>query len=261
MEKGDLVAMNESPLSAEAWYVLAESSGSLLAGNDRACAGSKTMITQFLDVAMNGSFDKPLTSTAANSAFACLDDWNAFYQYLYASSRLELLVKLNQALIAQVLIALRSVQGLLHEAERQMVQDSLAHCFHKVESEFDDQTALTHFTDIALALLDELKYPALASSLERAGALDDGGKFEVRDGDTRAAVRRIRGVTELSHPYCTAELASLQASLGWTPVRPVSLGGLYTRVAGSQIRPLIALLDRRGAPGCVRSPASVRVDA
>jgi hypothetical protein len=244
MEMGDLTALEESTFSAEAWYALADRSGSLLAGINRACAGTKKMITEFVDVAINGSYDKPLTSVEADRAFACVDDWGAFYQYLYASSRLELLIKLNQALTAQALIALQSVKDSLGEDERRMIQDGLAHCFHSVESAFDDRTTLTHFTAIALALLDELKYPAVASSLSQAGVLDAGGAFEVPLGDTGAAVRRIRVVTSLIYPYCSAELASLHASLGRAPVDPISLEDLYARVAGVGLKPLLASLER-----------------
>lgn len=244
MEMGDLTALEDSAFSAEVWYALADRSGSLLAGINRACAGTKKMITEFVDVAVNGSYDKPLTSVEAYRTFACVDDWGAFYQYLYASSRLELLIKLNQALTAQALIALQSVEASLDEDERRMVRDALAHCFHKVESAFDDRTTLTHFTTIALALLDELKYPAVASSLRQAGVLDAAGAFEVPLGDTGAAVRRIQVATKLIYPYCSAELASLHASLGRASVDPISLEDLYARVAGAGLEPLLALLER-----------------
>ena len=253
MERGDLAALDESQLTAQAWYELAENSGSLLAGTDRACAGSKAMITQFLDVAMNGAYDKPLTSAGATEAFASLDDWDGFYRYLYSSSRLELIVKLNQALIAQALIALQSAPGSLHEDGRRMGRDCLSHCYHMAECSFDDRTTLTHFTAIALALLDELKLPGIAVALQNAGLLDEGGRFELGAGDSSAVGRRIHAITELIYPYCRAELVGVNAALEWADPDPVSIDDLYTRVAGAEIRPLMALLERTSALSVARA--------
>ena len=244
MERGNLAALETAPMSAAALYDLADSSGSLLAGTDRACAGSKHLIVQFLDVAMNGAYTQALTSADAQRALSCIDDWNTFYQYLYASSRLELLIKLNQALCAQLLVMLLSDPGTLSEVERQHLQASLARCYFKVKSPLDDSTVLRNFIQIALALLDELAYPAVQASLMRASLLPNGDWGLPTDTTRKSvAAQRIRQSTQLIYPFCDAELNSLNKSLGRHSAARISMDDLYHRLGGPEISALLTLLE------------------
>lgn len=254
MEQGDLAAAGAEPLSAAAWYELAERSGSLLAGDDRACAGSKAMITQYLDASMNGVYAKPLTSADAEAAYARIDDWDGFYRYLYAAARLELLIKLNQALMAQWLIGLDAVAALPGDESRVLLRDCMTQCLNRAPPAVDERAMLARYAAIALALLDELVLPDDAHALRAPGWADGVGDVDPSASGLADALQRMRAITETLHACCVAELERVNAALAWAaPVR-VSLDDQYVRVAGPQIKPLMAALQRQVASLGHRAP-------
>lgn len=253
MEQGDTAALQTSPLSGPAWYDLAERSGSLLAGTDRACAGSKAMITQYLDASMNGAHDKPVTSSEARAAFESIDDWDRFYRYFYASSRLELIVKLSQALMAQWLIGLHAAAVPATAEGRSLLQECLAVCLNRAPSPIGERALLARYASIALALLDELKLPDVAVALRALGGTDDVGEIDVSAGGLATALQRMRSIIETLYGHGRAELDALNAALQWPAPGRVSLDNFYTRVAGAQIKPLMALLERSIAAGGTRA--------
>lgn len=243
MEKGSLTALDAAPLSAADLYALADSSGALLAGDDRACAGSKHLIMQLLDVAMNGQYSKPLNSSSARRAMARIDDWGKFFRYISAASRLELLVKLNQALCAQQLLALHSAPAALPPSLRARVQACLRRCYYQTDSPLNDSTVLRHFTLIVLSLLEELAYADVSKSLLQAQLLDDdGGCTPLATQTTGAMIERMRAVTVAVFPWCRTELEQLNESLGRSSARPVTIEDLYRRTAGTDFLPLLVAL-------------------
>jgi hypothetical protein len=243
MEKGNLAALEPAPLSAAELYALADSSGALLAGNDRACAGSKQLIMQFLDVAMNGQYAKPLNSIVAQRAMARVDNWDELFRYVAASSKLELLVKLNQALCAQQLLALLAGPASLSAAFYRGVQECLRRCYHQTDSPLDNATVLRHFVLIVFALLDELACPEVKKALVGAGLVDDEGVQTPLAARGRAAmIARIHEATAALYPWCRTALEQVNEALGRTSARPVTLADLYRRTAGVDFQPLLAAL-------------------
>ncbi len=66
-ENGDRAALMTGPLPAEELFRLADESGSLVTPAGKGCAGSRKLITEFLDVVMNGRDVGPLDSIDATT--------------------------------------------------------------------------------------------------------------------------------------------------------------------------------------------------
>jgi len=249
MEKGDLSVLDEEPLSAEALYEMADSSRTLISADGKGCAGSKRLILDYLDVTMNGTYKKELSSLEARRAIDSIGDWDRFYDYVYASSRLELLVKLNQSLCAQALFALQSDPGQLSKAELDLVGKSLASCYEKPRDGLDDRTVMSNFMRIVLTLLDELDYPAVRVALAGAGLINpDGGAGsrlqDLSSSDLRkAAAMRMRLSSDLIYPYCRKELDGLHRALGRFEDDNISIDGLNDRCCGTGLKPLLKILE------------------
>lgn len=249
MKKGDLRVLGEEPPSAEALYEMADSSGSLVSSAGKGCAGNKKLILEYLDVQMNGTYKKTLSSLEAKRAVDRIGDWDRFYDYVYASSRLDLLVKLNQQLCAQSLLALRSDPGELSPAEHELVDKSFASSYGKPQDGLDDGTVMSNFIRILLALLDEVDYHAVSVTLADAGMISSdggagGGPQDVSAGGTRkAAAKRMRLAFDLIYPYCRKELDDLHRALGRFEGNHLSIDDLYDRCGGKGLGTLVKMLE------------------
>ena len=248
MERGDLAALQTEPLSAAALYELADSSGSLLAGADRACAGSRQMIQQYLDVAMNGSYDGPLESQAAQRAMARIDDWPRFFRYIDASSRVELLIKLNRALCARDLLALLEAPQALRDSERAAVREHFCNCYYRAAGTVDDRTALDHFIVIVLALLEELHGGAVQRELAAARLLEP---LAADPAPTRRSevARRLRLICALDYAHCRDQLTAMNLALGRSDAPQITLQDFYLRTAGAGFEVLLTALAHAETPG------------
>lgn len=245
MEKGDLTPLELEPLTAERMYELADSSGSIVSASGKGCAGSKKLFIDLLDVVMNGTYKKELTSTESMRVIASLGDLDRFYSYVYASSRVELLVRLMQFVCAQSLYELQDKSQALSGEEREWVQKSLAECYHKPANDLDDRTVMKNFIRVTLALLNELDYPSVETALVRADILrSDGSAPESLAGDVgQGAVKRISRGAEIIFPYIKSELDGVHQALGRYIGETITIDQLYKRCCGPQLK---LLLDRLG---------------
>ncbi|MEN9483523.1 MAG: hypothetical protein RJB37_1403 [Pseudomonadota bacterium] len=256
MERGDLAVLHDGPLTAAELYEMADGSGTLISAGGKGCAGSKKLILDFLDVTMNGTFDKPLDSVEALRALNSIGDWDEFYAYVYATSRLELLVRLTQYLCAQSLWSLQSRDGVLNEAEQALVKNCLDKSYHVPGAGYDDRTVMGNFIQVVLALLDELEMPEVRTALVNASLVNSGNGGYLIDqvgGDVRvSAARRLRLATELVFPFCRQELDATHRTLQRYQSTTITLDDLRTRACGPSLQPLLALLETRtnlqGAP-------------
>ena len=246
MVKGDLSPLELQPMSAGQLYELADSSGALVSGAGKGCAGSPKLIREFLDVTMNGTFSKPLGSADVQRALASVGDWNRFYEYAHAASRLELLVKLSQTLCAHALLTLLVRGDVGEAAEQSALQTALQSSLHRrshvsVAEHGDYQTILGNIVKVLIALLEDhgeskmLEKLRAARLLEAAPALATNARGE--------AVHRIRQTNALIYPACRRDLAAVHQTLGrpgWGRIAEVDL---LRRTGGPGLPALLAQLE------------------
>jgi hypothetical protein len=251
MERGDLAVLHDGLLTAAELYEMADSSGTLISAAGKGCAGSKKLILDFLDVTMNGTFAKPLDSAEALRAVKSISDWDEFYAYVYASSRLELLVRLTQYLCAQSLWTLQSRKGALAENEKTLVSECLSKCYHDPGEAYDGRTVMGNCVQILLTLLDEFDFPQVRAVLVNANLVNSGNGGYLIDqvgGDARvSAARRLRLATELMFPFCKQELDATHRALQRFESRSITLDELQSRACGPSLHPLLALLETRAS--------------
>lgn len=257
MERGDQLAFHEAPLDAAAMYEMADNAGTLVTPAGYGCAGSRRLIVDFLDVMMNGSYQKPLGSVNARRAMDSIGDWDKFHDYVDASSRLELLVKSTRYLCAQWLWALRSDSNALSDIESSWVDRCLAHTSHLPAGGHDDRLVTGRFIAIALALLDEFAASEVRLALVQADLLRT--EAEVRQPappgiDVRVwAAHQIRMTVKVLFPFCQQELDRTHRALKRFESKSISLDDLYTRCCGPDIPALLGSLEASRRPGAARA--------
>ena len=240
MEKGDLSPLNPEPLSADAYYEIADQSGSLVTPSGKGCAGSPRLIREFLDVVMNGVYAKPLDSAEAQRAFESVGDWNDFFGYVLAASRLELLIKLNQAIMADTLIALKA-SNVAEPGEQAALADVTKHCYYQVVEDGDHAAIVDNMRKVLCALVDDLGDSGTLNHLRVAGLL----ATPLLDPDTARseAARRIRQTNALIFPGCERDLNVLQARLGRGGWGCITESELLCRCGGSGLVSLLVTLE------------------
>ena len=248
MEKGDLTALHDGHLNAEQLYQVADESGAIVTPAGKACAGSKKLFLELLDVAMNGVTRGGEVYPDVQRALDAVGDWDAFYDYLLSSSRLELLVKLHQALCSHALDWLKTADGGL-SADAELAARFEAcrkRCDQRSASPLDGDRVTQNLVTILLALLEEMDDRRLRQSLEAAAVLNSDGDITLPastpDMNARyAAAQRIRVVTERLHPFASAELDRVQEALSNYQWHKLSLDNLYSRSGGPELKSLVSL--------------------
>ncbi len=100
IESGDLRALQTEPMSGDALYQLADDCGSLIAPfSGKGCAGSRKLIGEYLDRFINGGGPPAPVSEYALRVFESVGDFDRFYAYVVAYCRLELQLRIAQALL------------------------------------------------------------------------------------------------------------------------------------------------------------------
>jgi hypothetical protein len=255
MERGDLRALDTQPLSGEQVYELAEASRALISGDKVACAGSRKLIVQFLDVALNGRCEQPLDAAQAHAMVARVGDWGVFSDYVFASSRVELLVKLHRVACAHAVLAFLADEGAQHPDHVAAARQCLDRCHHQAGVELDEQTTVRHFACIALALLDELGATEACQVMREAGLLergDHGWLLRPVHGDGPRAqcaevARFIDAATSALHPLCDHEMARVHAALGWPHGAAITPDRLLLRSGGPALVSWLARLRAEGS--------------
>lgn len=248
MEMGSLIPLDPQPKDAEELYALADSSRSLISGDGtRGCAGSKKLIIQFADVAWNGSFKGELKSPEALRVYNSVDDWDSFYTYVYASSRLELLIKLHQTLCSQALMLLQDHPQLCSRQEREWVEDALSHFTVPLARGAEGRTVMNNMIRVLVALMDEHDEPKVRQQLLACGLLSpDGSGLEAdqvpEQEVRRSAARILRGSAETLFPFCKTELAGVHAALDRFQDSTISVEDLYRRCNGDHVQQLLVSL-------------------
>jgi hypothetical protein len=248
MEAGDLIVLCEDPMSAEQLYDLTENSGALVTPAGKGCAGSKKMIIEFLDIAMNGSFRNGDLTAKVRQSIDNIGDMDQFYDYLYAGSRLELLIKLNQYITASSIFSMHNCEDALTGKQRELLEKSLLNFSQSFAIAEAQQAKLGNTIEILLSLLEELNCTTIRQDLDRLGLLTicRGPETDLEIPVTTQvakAVYTIQAATELMHKYCEEELSRINCALGRVNSRKITIGDMYSRANGSYVKPLIDKID------------------
>lgn len=252
MEAGDLTALDQNPMSAERLYELTENCGALVSAEGKGCAGSKKMIIEYLDVAMNGSYREPDIAPDVHRCIENIGAMEPFYDYLYAASRLELFIKLNHYLSAGAIFRLQRHVDRLTGKQRELLHKSMQHFSGQLAIHIGQPVALDNTIDILLSLLEELECITIRKELDKRGLHDINRKAENQQSmapeDTLAgAANAIRAATELIYKYCVEELSKINRALGRDKSRSITIDDMYARANGKYIRLLIDSIDRQSA--------------
>ena len=244
MVQGDLQPLDPQPLGGEKLYGLADGTRALISSGGRACPASPKLIIEFFDVILNGGFRGPLESPQVQRVLGTLGDWDRFYVYALAASRLELLIKLNQALVAQTLFALLrqgvfvvddATQALLKAA----LESALKRIYVSATSEDERRTSLRTMLKVLDALLrDHGENSTLDELLATAGIAGLAADPEI---DLVATPRRIRQLHARTLGACRRNLRDVHDALGRPKWGDISEQDLLKRIGGAEMS---ALLDR-----------------
>jgi hypothetical protein len=201
-----------------------------------------------MDVMINGEYDQPLTSVEAARAIELIGDFDQLYAYIYASSRLELMIKLNQCLCSHALFTLESEPNVLSPRERDLLRESLGVSFYKRSMDLDDLVVNRRYSQIVLNLLDELDKSEIQTELNSMHVLNEDltptALYTSSIGEIRDfTAQRIRQVSELIYSHCCRELAAIHKALGRFENNQISLDDFYNRCSGSSLQPLLTILE------------------
>ena len=245
METGNLLALDEKPLSGEHLYVLADQNGTLVTDAGKGCAGSKKLIIDFVDVAMNGSYEKVLESPKALHGFSAIDDWDQFNKYLFASSRLELIIRLYQGLCMQNLILLRSINADFPSQHKKLIDKCLAESSCQFSNHDDSYGIASRFVEISLGLLEELNLPGLRDVLCQEG-LDNQQAKPALSKDEYSITEVYRILTRFSillTEQCNIEIKNISHSLGKESKSTISEDMFMERCCGTCFQELLKKLE------------------
>jgi len=239
-ENGDRAAMTPGPLSADELYELADGSGSLVTPAGKGCAGSRKLITEFLDVMMNGRYEGSMASSDAARAMAAIGDWAAFDRYLQSASRVELYVKIMRVVTALQLLRARTA-GLLRIDEIARADDAISRSYRRTpRARHDDPTVLANGLETMLALVETLGDPALRDALSHAAALAPEAPA-TRTGIAAA----LRDTARLLAERCQRDMEVVASALEQRPGAAIDADVLLDRCSGPALRPLLASLETR----------------
>lgn len=241
MARGDATCLDPRPMSGQRLYELADASGVLISPRDCVCPASTRLISEFFDVIMNGSYAGPMDSIEVQRVLDLLGDWDRFYAYVQASSRLELLVKLSQASTACALLALHrggaaegtAVQPLL----RSVLETTLRRSYVNPSQGRDEAAILQCIREVLDALLREHGDEQTLQALQAFDRLKPVASAPA----VAATAERIRQGTNVILWACRRDLLAVQQALGQARRHGISEAQMLERTGGPA---LAALLHR-----------------
>ncbi|NRF67276.1 hypothetical protein HLB44_09800 [Aquincola sp. S2] len=249
MTRGDMTCLDPAPMSGQRLYELADASGVLISPRDCVCPASARLIGEFFDVMMNGGYDGDVDSVEVQRVLDLIGDWDRFYAYMQASSRIELLVKLGQALTASALLALhrgRIAEGSAVEPALQSVLGQALRRSYVTPSQWRDEASILHCIRKVLAAL--LREHGDVQTLQALPPIDAIASAVTSSAPTPVATaERIRRSTEVILNACRRDLLAVQQALGQPHRRSISEGEMLARIGGPD---LAALIDRLRAMDC-----------
>jgi hypothetical protein len=248
LERGDAAVAEGAPtMDGRSMYELADATGALISpATGKACAGSPRLIVEYFDVLLDGTCAPPASSEAWQ-ALERLGDLERFHAYAAAGAKLEMLVKLAQALYAHALLTL-APHALPDEAGS--LQAALAHCHYRRQVPLDDLAIARRVAAGALALLDEWPQAGpwidVRAELRAAGLVNaDGLPQDCAATSTEArrwAATRLTGTTLLLQPLAARAQREAHAALGRFEGHSIEPESFQQRCGSTALRQLLARL-------------------
>ncbi len=260
LERGDAtVADDEACMDGRRLYELADATRALISpATGKACAGSPRLITEYFNVVLDGLAAPVPASSEAWQALERLGDLHRFDAYAAAGARLEMLVKLAQALQAHALLTLAPHAP---PDELRLLQAALAHCHYRREVTLDDLQVARHAVAGALALLDQWAPPGtqgqLRAELLAAGIVNADGR--PRDSTATGADARRWAATRLAdttlhlHPLAARAQQQAHAALDRFSGHSIGLDTFQQRCGGAAMVRLLSKLYRPELPHQARA--------
>lgn len=259
MARGDAISLDPAPMSGQRFYELADASGVLISPRDCVCPASTRLIGEFFDVIMNGGYEGEVDSPEVQRVLEVIGDWDRFYAYMQASSRVELLVKLGQAWTASALLALhrgRVAEGsAIEPALQSVLAVALRRSYVRASPERDEATVLRCIRKVLAALLRD---HGDEQTLQALPPVDGPGSAPASSPPTPVATaERIRRSTEVILNACRRDLLAVQQALGQPCRHSLCEADMLERIGGPD---LAALVERLRAIDCRgRRPREVLV--
>jgi hypothetical protein len=240
MVRGERTPLEAQPLSAERLYRLASDSRVLVSPRERACPATPKLIREYFDVIMNGAYQGPLDSAEVARSLDRLGDWHRFFDYARAASRIELLVKLSQALTARALLAVdRSgrIAGTEAEPALRAALDAALRASHaKPSAEHDAHAVVETIVDTLAALLRDHGAEAIVQLLDVGGACR---RRSAEPDDPVEGAIRIRQITTAIAEAVGREVRTVHRCLGRGDWPAVGEEDLIRRTAGPGLARLL----------------------
>ena len=242
METGDPRAIAGSRMSAAALYELADGCGSLISPfSGMGCAGSRRLIEGYLDLMINGVGEVASISDNATRVFNLVGDFGIFYEYALSACRLELYLRLSQALVGKALRTLNRKSLQLSHAQESL----LALCLRDFEAAPITATRSEGQLDCYIQTCREL-LATLPRQPHSAGCTADSTKF-------RGVILQLRVELEIFREQCQHAYSETKRALGIKEDKKFTNEQFYQRINGLHLSELFSSNDDQAFDGSTTS--------
>ncbi len=242
MSVGDPAPLDPRPMSDQRLYELADTSSALISVRACACPASPKLIRNLFDIMMNGNIDGPTSSPEVQRVLDTLGDWDRYYDYAHASSRIELLIRLNLALNARLLHTVVKNEMLTNaRLARTALRTTLNRIQVRKRADINTRDILDNFIEILILLVKDHDGDTTLDSLDMAGCLDNPALLP--SGTPQEAASLLRHQHDIIYHACRRDVDTVHRALGHPDWPDIALEDLYLRTGGSGLTTLIKQLE------------------
>lgn len=248
MVRGDSTPSKLQSLNGNEFYKLADKCGVFISPRQNACPASPNLIRDYFEVFMNSNSNsnvkKQIKSHEVQRIFNLIGNWDCFYDYTIASSRLELLIKLNQALVSRILFSLitnatsASKNDSVHKKIHAALINSLESSYIKSKNH-ELLTTLDNVIEILILLLKEHNSSNVLDKLNSTGYI--ASDFLNTICDPKEGIRYIRSICMVIYEACFENQIIIHQTLGYPNRKKNTEIDLIRRTGGKDLTDLISL--------------------
>lgn len=250
MVRGDKTPLNTQTLTGEQFYKMADKCGVLISTRQCACPASPNLIQDYFQVFMNGDLKKQNNSLEVQRVLKLIGSWINFFDYTTSASRLELLIKLNQALIARILFCFTvthesylSQNDTAHELINNTLRNLLKLSYIRAENS-NVLIILNNTIEILLVLLDDHDLHDVYEELNSMGYLNLD--FQHNICDMEDAVQCIRSICRVVYYASIRNQLIIHRTLGYSDYKQVTELDFLVRIGGNNLSELLGSKISRG---------------